>query len=72
MLKSKPIRVHVRFDRELLDIIKKRVDKKLEPNPRSLKGTSPRLTLAFVRHPLFKKIKEDVIKADLKEERNLK
>jgi hypothetical protein len=58
-----PTRIDNRFLKEIEDIKLKRItsgkDKLLKP------ATTPRLTLALTRHPLFPKIKQDVIKADL-------
>ena len=60
-----PVRVSKSFDNELKDIMKQRIvlgkDDPLKPTP------SWRLTLANVRHPLFQKIKRDIIIANLKD-----
>ncbi len=69
---SKMMRVHEKFDKEILDIASKRLLKGTEKNPRKPKGTAPRLTLAMIRHPLFKKIKEEIILSELREEKLLK
>ena len=60
MIDSKPIRVHVKFDKELEEILTERFKNGLEKG-RKVKATNPRITLAIIRHPSFKKIKDDII-----------
>ncbi len=60
------------FDKEILDIQKKRIKGGKEPNiERGLIGNMPRITLAITRHPAFKIIKEEIIQSELKDERFL-
>lgn len=58
-----PTRIDNRFLKELEDIKLKRINtgKDRLLNPKS----TPRLTLAMTRHPLFPRIKQDIIQADL-------
>jgi len=60
---SKPMRTDIKMIGEINAIREKRIDigkdKKLKPT------NSARITLAITRHNLFKKIKEDIILADL-------
>lgn len=58
----------VRIDRKLNEEIKKMQKERLEKGKdNQLKPITPRrITLAMTRHPLFQKIKKDIISADLK------
>lgn len=62
--KSKPLRTSLEFEKEIREIQKMRVNLGRDKLPRIAKP--PRITLAMTRHNLFKKIKEDIINADLK------
>ena len=60
---SIPIRTDPLFAEEISDIKRRRIDNHKDPQ---LKPTrTARITLAMKRHPLFGKIKNDIIEADL-------
>ena len=64
---GKIIRVDNDFDRELKEIVKRRIVNGKE-NTSRLNGDR-RITKAINRHPLFKQIKEDIILSDLEDDR---
>lgn len=57
--RSPPIKAHPKYKEELEDIRLKRIQEKTDREMRSYR----RLTLAQIRHPLWQKIKEDMIKS---------
>lgn len=61
---SEMMRIHKNFIKELEGIkvsrIRKGIDKPTKPK------TYPRITLAITRHPLFPRIKEDILNDPLK------
>ena len=70
LIKDKLIRVDLDFDKQLEDILKNRI-KIGKENPKHLNGTR-RYTKAMARHPLFKTIKDDIIVAELEDDRRMK
>ena len=62
--KSKPMRACLEFHKEIREIQSKRIQLGKDKLPVMVKP--PRITLAMTRHELFKKIKEDIINAELK------
>lgn len=61
---SKPMRANPNFIKEIKDMQNKRIVATKKDPPLKPSSTS-RLTLAMTRHPLFKKMKLDIVEADL-------
>ena len=62
--KSVVTRTSKEFEKEIWEIQNKRLLSGKDKLPRIT--ATPRITLAMTRHDLFKKIKQDIIDADLK------
>ena len=60
---SVPKRMDVEFLKEINDMKLKRISSGKDPPLKPVR--TARLTLAIKRHPLFQKIKQDIIQADL-------
>lgn len=67
MIKDNQIRVDTRFRRELEDIKVQRIKRGFDSKLKS----DRRLTAAMRRHPLFNRIKEDIIRDELKSLKDL-